>query len=154
VVALGKRKPVARRSQGDALSRDRFRPLVLCLTFSCPMSAHAADADGIVMVWLGQGAGAIECPQVVSFMTRARVASTGSLEYSVRTQGFMNFLAGFQTAYNMQTTDTCDIFSGITAEQALEWAENWCRANPSQNFGISVSALARDRYPQRSTACH
>jgi len=132
----------------------RVSLIALCLAFSCGMPANAADADGIVMVWLGQGAGALECPRVVSFMTRARVAATGTLEYSIKTQGFMNFIAGFQTAYNMQTSQTCDIFSGISAQEALEWTENWCRANPSQNFGIGVSALARERYPQRSTACH
>jgi hypothetical protein len=132
---------------------ERISSLVFCLSLSCPMAARAADADGVVKVWLGRGAGTIGCQQVVSFMTRARVAPPGSLEHSIRTQGFMNFLAGFQTAYNMQTSDTCDIFSGLTAEQAMEWTENWCRANPSQNFGIGVSALARERYPTRSTAC-
>jgi hypothetical protein len=131
----------------------RIGSVALYLVLSCPVPALAADAEGIVMVWLGQGAGTIRCTQVVSFMTRARGAASGSVEYAIKTQGFMNFLAGFQTAYNMQTSETCDIFNGISPEDALEWSENWCRENPSQTFGIGVSELARHRYSQRSTSC-
>lgn len=135
------------RAQG----RTVIHALAACVVVFSPHLARAADAAGIV--WIGGGAGGVECPSFVSVMERARAAGLGTVEYVSQTQGFMNYVVGFQTGYNMQTPNTCDIFAHVSSDQVLAWAENWCRANPLLKFGGGMIALAKERYKYRSVVC-
>ena len=68
-------------------------------------------------------------------------------------QGFINFVFGFRTAYNIQTPQTCDIFGQFNDEQLLAWLENYCRTQPLERFGTALIALAKEAHPRRLQSC-
>jgi hypothetical protein len=96
---------------------------------------------------VGSGPGVMECTRFVEALAKARTAP------SPEAQGFALYVAGFQTAYNLQTPETCDIFAGMNADQVLARVEDFCKANPQARFGAGVIALAKERYPLRSKTC-
>ena len=110
-------------------------------------------ADGRGTYFIGGGVGGIDCPHFVSTMDRAKALGLGSVGYTNETQGFLMYVIGFQTAYNVQTPRTCDIFANFTSEQLLGWLENYCRAQPLERFGTAVIALAKEAHPRRSQSC-
>ncbi len=115
------------------------------------LAAHAQQAPTGYIV--GGGLGTMECPGFVESMGKAKDQKPGVTGYPGELQGFAMFVSGFQTAYNLQTPRTCDIFAGWNNNQVLEWLEKYCRANPQERFGVGVIALARERYPKRSRKC-
>ena len=98
--------------------------------------SQSADVDG--HFWFGAGAVGVKCPQFVASMEKARSFRIGSLGYVNEIQGFVMYLSGFQTGYNMSTQDTCDIFPGDKDYPLLSWTENYCRTNPSVHFADAV----------------
>lgn len=112
--------------------------------------AHAQAPSGYIV---GTGLGAADCGGFSDAMGKAKKEKPGPAGYSGEVQGFAMYVSGFQTAYNLQTPDTCDIFAGWNNNQVLEWLEKFCRANPNQRFGAGVIALAKERYPSRSKKC-
>lgn len=125
--------------------------VALSLIFS---STFALGADNkLGRFWHGGGVGATECPMFVATMEHARKQGTGTIGYVTETQGYVMFIAGFQTAYNMQTQDTCDIFSGFSSTQLLTWAENYCRQQPLGKFSAAIVAMAQEVHPRRLQSC-
>jgi hypothetical protein len=86
-------------------------------------------------------------------MERAKKAGIGTFDYVNEIQGYSMYVAGFQTAYNLQTPNTCDIFASYNDEQLLTWLENYCREKPLEKFGAGVVALAKEVYPKRLQTC-
>jgi hypothetical protein len=83
-------------------------------------------------------------------MEKARTHGVDTLGYVHETSGFVMYLLGFQTGYNMSTTDTFDIFPGTDGDYPLlSWVENYCRANPASNFGRGVTELAQAIHAKR-----
>lgn len=123
--------------------------LSLGLTCSITLGGEAVSGRYIY----GGGVGAVECPRFVEVMETAKIDKEGSVEYAIKTQGYVMYLSGFQTAYNIQTPNTCDIFDGLSGNQLLAWTENYCQANPLKKFSSSVVALAQEVYPNRSQKC-
>lgn len=121
------------------------------LVTACSAAAFGADRSG--QYWHGGGVGAAECPAFVAAMERARTHGIGSAGYINEMQGPMMFLAGFQTAYNMQTPATCNIFNGLSYDQLLAWTENYCRQNPFDKYSSAVVALAAEIAPKRLKTC-
>ena len=129
----------------------RSKKASACFSLLAPLSAVAEDASG--SFYTGGGVGSVDCPSFVSSMERAKKHGVGSLGYVNEMQGFVMYISGFQTAYNAQTPDTCDIFAHFSDNQLLAWAENYCSNNPLKKYGSAVLALAREVHPRRSRVC-
>ena len=128
------------------------RTLINCCFLLASGVALAGDASS-GRYWLGAGVGSVECPQFVESMERAKKHGLGTVEYANETQGYVMFISGFQTAYNLQTPNTCDIFGSLTTDQLLAWAENYCRSKPLEKFGSAIVALATEVHPKRTLLC-
>jgi hypothetical protein len=115
-----------------------------------PAPAAAPASQGYIVA---SGPASTECPGFIDTVGKARMQKSGSTGYAGDMQGFAMFVSGFQTAYNLQTPETCDIFAGWNNNQVLDWLEKFCRANPKERFGAGVIALAKERYPSRSKKC-
>ena len=115
------------------------------------LPSHAADQQG--RYWHGGGVGAVECPTFLQTMERAKRSGLGSVEYVSQTQSFVMFLSGFQTAYNLKTPDTCNVFADVSVNQQLFWIENYCRRNSVEVFSATVVALAEEVHPRRLLSC-
>jgi hypothetical protein len=124
--------------------------ILLAAVLAAPLAAQAQKSLGNIV---GGGLGTAECSGFVEAMTRAKAQAPGSTGYAGETQGYAMYLSGFQTAYNLQTPQTCDIFAGWNNNQILERIEKFCRDNPEARFGNGVIALAKERYPNRSKKC-
>jgi hypothetical protein len=116
-------------------------------------ATNAQSADDKGRYWHGGGVGSTECPKFIETMSRAKRHGLGTLGYANETQGYVMFLAGFQTAYNSQTPKTCDVFAGINADQRLAWIENYCQQNPLEKFSAAAVALAVEVHPRRLQSC-
>lgn len=125
--------------------------LMLLLGFTCSMTFSGEAVSGRYIY--GGGVGAVECPKFVEIMQTAKTHKLDSLGYVYETQGFLMYIAGFQTAYNLQTPNTCDIFDGLSDNQLLAWAETYCQTHPLKKFNSAVVALAQEVYPNRSQKC-
>lgn len=124
----------------------------IAVLFCCSGLAHSADNAG--NFWRGGGTGGVMCPQFVASMEKARSLGIDSVEFANETQGYTMYIFGFQTAYNMSTNDTCDIFPNDEKFYSLlSWLENYCRANATSRFGDGVIALSKNHYPKRLRVC-
>ncbi len=125
--------------------------IALALAMVCgTLAAHAQAPSGYIV---GGGPGTTDCPGFIEAMAKAKSQKPGATGYAGELQGFAMYLSGFQTAYNLQTPETCDIFAGWNNNQVLEALEKYCKANPRERFGAGVIALAKERYPSRSKKC-
>jgi hypothetical protein len=62
------------------------------------------------------------------------------------------FVAGWFSALNMTLPDTVSVLPGGSTEAAMQWLENYCKANPFEPFVTAVVALTHDVYPKREKA--
>lgn len=124
--------------------------ILLAAILAAPLWAQAQKPAGNIV---GGGLGTAECTGFVEAMARARTQPQGSTGYAGEVQGYAMYLSGFQTAYNLQTPETCDIFAGWNNQQVLDQVEKFCRDNPGARFGNGVIALAKERYPKRAKKC-
>lgn len=122
-------------------------------TLLCVAIGVSAADDRSGAFHRGGGVGSVECPQFVAIMSRAKVQGIGSIGYANETYGFVSYVLGFQTAYNINTKDTCDIFGNLSTDQLLAWAENYCQAKPLERFGTAVVALSFEVYGKRIRTC-
>jgi len=129
----------------------RNKTLFTCLLFLAPIAVAADATSG--RFFMGGGVGAVECPKFVASIDRAKKHGSGTIGYANETQGYVMFMFGFQTAYNLQTADTCDIFGDFSPDQLLAWTENYCRNKPLEKFGSAVVALAEEVHPVRLRSC-
>lgn len=125
--------------------------ITLFFVVSSTVALGADNASG--RYWHGGGVGAIECPTFVATMARAKKHGLGTAGYATETQGYVMFISGFQSAYNLQTPNTCDVFNGFSNDQLLSWAENYCRAQPLEKFSNSVVAMAQELHARRLQSC-
>ncbi|MGH8738826.1 MAG: hypothetical protein ACREVC_15815 [Burkholderiales bacterium] len=63
--------------------------------------------------------------------------------------GYYAWVAGFVTAYNLQTPDTYSIVRGTNLEGMVLWLDNYCNANPLGNLASGMQALTAELYPNR-----
>lgn len=127
-----------------------LRTCVFCvIAFSGPVCF--ADANGRYIE--GGAAGGVTCPEFVDSFDKGRQHGLGTLGYVNQIQGFANYIAGYKTAFNRQTPDTCDIFDGVSPDQMLAWTANYCRSNPLEKFYQAVNKLADERYGRRRKSC-
>ena len=132
--------------------RITIRNLVALTLLLVTTAALAGDNKSNKYI-VGGGVGGVDCPQFASAMSRAKTQGIGSVGYANETYGFTMYVLGFQTAYNLQTKDTCDIFGNFSTDQLLAWLDNYCQANPLQKFGSAVIALAQEIYGNRVRSC-
>ena len=133
---------------------EKLKAIFVGALLGLPIAANAQATGSVNGGYIvGGGLGATECPGFLESLGKARAEKPGSTGYPGELQGFAMYVSGFQTAYNLQTPDTCDIFAGSNTSQVLDWLETFCRAHPDSRFGAGVIALARERYPTRSKKC-
>jgi hypothetical protein len=128
--------------------------LTLILTLTAANLTYAADQTG--NFWRGGGVGGVACPEFVATMERARSHGIDSPAYVNETQGYIMYIVGFRTGYNMSAAGTCDIFNGEEDDlyPLLVWSENWCRAHSKRTFSDAVIALAVEKQPGRMKRCN
>ena len=85
-------------------------------------------------------------------MNQAAKYKINSIQYVNETSSYTMYILGFQTAYNLQTDDTYDIFGNFESSQLLSWVEKYCKDNPLDTFGIGVVSLSIEAYPRRKKA--
>ena len=130
---------------------ESLKTLALIALMLVALPAQTAGTNG--QYWHGGVSGGVTCPDFVDSLEASRKHGKGSVGWARELSPFANFVAGYQTAFNRQTTDTCDIFGGIELDQALAWVGNYCRANPLTKFSNAVDALATERFPHRRRLC-
>jgi hypothetical protein len=132
------------------LLRFAIRLLVVCLSLSAIQLA-AEDSNGRYIV--GGGVGSVYCSDFVSLRERSRNQWFGTVGYVNDVNGFVMYLAGFQTAYNHANSETCDIFDHLNQDQLLFLIEGYCRVHPIERFGTAIVALAIELHPIRLRDC-
>lgn len=65
----------------------------------------------------------------------------------------MNYILGFQTGYNLQANDTCNIFGGYEVDQMLAWLYKYCHDNPLEKFSGAVVSLSLTLHDNRVRSC-
>jgi len=113
--------------------------LALLATLLLAGPAHAADQHGNYVV--GGGVGGVTCPEFVNTIDEARRYGVGSSEWATRTQGYVMYILGFQTGYNLAKPGTFDLFANVSTDQVLAQLETWCRQNPLKKFGQGFEPL-------------
>ncbi|EER61560.1 hypothetical protein AcdelDRAFT_0895 [Acidovorax delafieldii 2AN] len=130
----------------------RFAMKIICTAAIAACSvAHSADSAG--KYYHGGGVGSVECPEFVNSISQAKTYGFGTPGYVNAMHGYTMFVSGFQSAYNMLTPNTCEIFPAVSSNQALSWVENYCRKNPLAKFATGVAALAMSLHSQRLQSC-
>lgn len=66
---------------------------------------------------------------------------------------FTMYVLGFKTAYNLQTSDICDVFGQFTSAQLLKWLRYYCQVHPTQRFGSAVVLLGQRLHSGRVRTC-
>lgn len=127
------------------------RSCALLVAFACTWPASGAGPNGEFQ--MGGGAGGVTCPEYRSVMHGAREHAIGSVPYVTQTQAFSMYVLGFQTGFNSSADGVCDVFNDITADQVLEWVDNYCQANPLKKFSHGVISLARERASSKGRGC-
>ena len=130
-----------------------IRTTLVFAAFLCSAQpSYSADTNGRYIY--GGGVGGVTCPQFVAAMERSRSFGIDSIAYANEMQGYVMYVLGFQTGYNVSAQDTCDIFPSEENTYALlSWAESYCRASPSRLFANAVVALSIDRQSKRRRVC-
>jgi len=60
-----------------------------------------------------------------------------------------DWVAGWITAYNVQTPDTYDIMGSADLKSVMLWIEDWCKANPLKHLSNAMDSFAEEQYPSR-----
>jgi hypothetical protein len=101
------------------------------------------DANGFIK---GGGVGMVRCPQFLNAMATARQnGGMGTLAGVKLMQGYMMYVAGFQTGFNSQADGVYDIFSSLgddAVDSVLYAVEPWCASNPGKTFSDGLLDLA------------
>ena len=63
---------------------------------------------------------------------------------------FKSWLEGYITAVNESLSHTYDIRGGVDLEGLLGWLDNYCKANPTQQFAEASDELIGYLYPKRT----
>ena len=130
----------------------KFATFTTAISLLYANSVSAAE-EGTGKYIVGGGAGGVSCPSFDETMGNAKKHGVNSIGYANETSGFLMYLFGFQTAYNLQKSSTCDIFGNFDTNQLLTWVENYCTSNPLENYGSGVVALSAEVHPRRQQRC-
>jgi hypothetical protein len=123
--------------------------LMAAACMSLAMAYPALAADNMGRFQTGGGAGEMTCPDYVRTRDTASRFAPNTWGYIENLGAFIQFIAGFQTAFNMLKPDTADIFYRLETDQILAWIENYCRAKPLDRFFHGLTSLALENYPSR-----
>ena len=127
-------------------------PIILAFIFLLIVSpVIAVDESGQYIY--GGAVGGHSCPFFASIMVKANKYNIPSPEYAFQTSSHTNYISGFQTGYNLQTKDTCNIFNNYDEYQLLNWLHNYCRENPLEKFSGAVVALSLTLHSKRLRSC-
>lgn len=121
--------------------------LVFLLWLLMPPAYSAETGTGAY--FMGGGVGGLSCPNFVETISRAKAHGIGSVNYAIETSGFLMYVLGFRTAYNLQTSDTYDIFDNFEDSQLLAWLDDYCKTNPLKKFSDAVVSLSQEAYSLR-----
>lgn len=99
------------------------------------------------------GVGGHSCSFFISIMDAARKHGLGSHEYLLGTANQINYILGFQTGYNLQANDTCNILGGYEVDQMFAWLYKYCQDNPLEKFSGAVVSLSFILHDSRVRSC-
>lgn len=71
-----------------------------------------------------------------------------------RDAAFVNWLAGYLTAFDRWTADVYDIEGATGFEGSLHWLDYYCHTNPQIPFATAAASLVANLYPNRTRAAH
>jgi hypothetical protein len=109
--------------------------LGLMLTFGTP--ANAANATGHIQVY---GFGTQSCGAYSQARQQPAAWDAGD---------FTSWLGGYISATNHRLLNTYDVAGHTDFKGLLGWLDNYCRANPTENFAGAAEALVIFLYPTR-----
>ena len=114
----------------------------IALVVASPLcDAFSADKHGRYIT--GGGIGESSCTHFVSAMENAQRYRIQSPEYWNQINGYVAYVAGFQTAYNYVWLDRQDIFDRFkNIEEILFALENECRREPTNKFYSTLVTFA------------
>lgn len=104
-----------------------------------PISCLAADKDASYRHLAMDGLSA--CNSFVAAMEECRKGNCAKHNL------FLQWLGGFESAYNLYTADTYDITAGRDVDMQFVWLEDYFRKNPSANFDDAVLHNLIELYP-------
>jgi hypothetical protein len=106
-----------------------------------PLAAQSADSQG--RFWQVEVVSEASCGTFVTARDEARRGRHGHENI------YLDWLAGYLTAYNTLQPDTYDIQGAADMPSLMLWLENHCKARPLDSFGTAVSELTTELYPKR-----
>ena len=62
---------------------------------------------------------------------------------------YNNFILGYLTAFNLIVPSTFNIIGTRSYADAIEWLQNHCRSNPSDNFTNAIAKMTQAFYDTR-----
>ncbi|MFC5522323.1 hypothetical protein [Polaromonas jejuensis] len=108
-----------------------FPVLVLCVLGA---EARASDQAGKYSV-----RGSISCAQ---FLNEQKINSGAHTSH-------LGYVAGYLSAYNLQTPGTYDILGGADFDGAILWIKNYCDRQPLETVGHALMDLTAELFPKR-----
>ena len=114
---------------------------VLAMSLFLPATVNASDIDGNYQSYLDQRMGS--CGQYVAARDEARRGNHHAANL------YINWMAGYLTAYNIEKPDTYDIAGQTDREAMLLWLENHCKENPLRTFSSAMALLMNELHPER-----
>ncbi len=114
---------------------------VLAMFLFLPATVNAKDIDGNYQSYLDEAMGS--CGQYVAARDEARRGAPR------KSNTHLSWMAGYLTAYNLQTPDTQDILGQTDREAILLWLENYCKQNPLTDFADAMESLTDELHPKR-----
>lgn len=129
-----------------------MRIFVVSVILFFAAAAMAADYESGAYI-TGGGVGGVECRQFVAIVDQAERHDAANLAYNPHIYHFTMYVLGFKTAYNLQTSDTCDVFGRFTSAQLLKWLNYYCQAHPAERFGSAVALLGQGLHSGRVRTC-
>lgn len=137
--------------QQDNYLMKKLNLLIGVFLFLVVPLAMAVDKSGKFVS--GGGVGGHSCPFFISIMDEAKKHGLGSRKYALGISAQMNYILGFQTGYNLQANDTCDIFGGYELDQIFAWLYKYCQDNSLEKFGGAVVSLSLILHDSRVRSC-
>jgi hypothetical protein len=127
--------------------------LIVAALLAVSSSAYGVDANGHFQG--GAGVGSITCPKFLDAMAYARQrGGNTTMEGAKVYDPYWEFLAGFQTAFNLLAPGVYDVWAPLGKQDGKRDAihnglyviEAWCVKNPEKEFYEGVIELARSMH--------
>lgn len=121
-----------------------MKMLIFIVALLIPIGSLAADRDASYRHLAMDGLSS--CKSFVAAMEECRKGNCAKHNL------FLQWLGGFESAYNLYTADTYDITAGRDVDAQFVWLEDYCRKHSTNNFDDAVLHIVKELYPTRTKA--